>query len=417
MHEAALRGGPHEPPARSGCFLAGAGMIAMAALYTTPGRFPAAALFLVGLLLHGGRLHRSASFWRLFRPAVYGVLLLPLLIGLATSWNLRPVWLALFWLDVFVIAGAALWAHSTAVLLRLAHQEAIATLPADRLEAYADVLSRNGRPRPARDDLLVEAIQRLLAGGDAGAAERLLDRALFSRHAATVPRLTRLRSALAFLRGDLDNARDRARELLVIPSDLEEGRQFRAWAAYLELASGHPKRAAVLADAAVGPQALAGDAWFQHCRALHAWAVLEAGEAEAALELARFAFLNAEPGSPYRPTLRALLARCYLELGDLERAAAEVQPPMPPGEADSFALGQLCRVRAAQGRRAEALAAGTEALAAAGSLYARALALADRAAAGRALGDSAAAEADLQAAETLWPWLASDAAPDAEAQP
>src|SRR5690348_5703169 len=104
MQEHAIRGGPREARARPGCFIAGAGVVAVLALSATPGVYPAVALFLTGLaawvaerLRAGGGLSERAV--RLEEALAYGGIALPLLAGLPAAARaeppaLRAVWIA-----------------------------------------------------------------------------------------------------------------------------------------------------------------------------------------------------------------------------------------------------------------------------------------------------------------------------------
>jgi tetratricopeptide (TPR) repeat protein len=425
MHEAALRGGPYEAPVAPGCFLAGAGLIAVLALHTTPGIYPAASLVLAGL---AGPLFSRMGAWQpkvrateLARRSVYGLLLAPLALGIPSVLAVRPAGMVLFWLAVYLLSARTLWAYAGDLLLRVQHQDALRTLPATRLPEYARNLAFSGPRKHAREDLLLAAAERLAAEGKPDAALSVLECIGETGKTASSPqgkgsgavfrrRVRRLQSAIDFLGGDVEAGRKGIQELLAGPIDLEEGRQYRAWAAYLALAAGCPRSAAELADAAVGPQAIAGEAWFEHCRTLQAWALEQQGDDQAALQLARFVLANAGAASPYRGTLRALLSRVYLNLGEVEEAAKQSGEALQAGRShepgsDCFILGQRCRILGASGQRDEAVRVGETALAAARSPFAHALGHVDRGHACLLAGDPQSAAVEFRRALEVWPSL------------
>jgi hypothetical protein len=202
-------------------------------------------------------------------------------------------------------------------LLLLGGVPAVAMIPRPEVAVFwlcvygaaAFALIRAPRSQGSVADSALDEAERRVTAGDAEGALALLSRLRQSLSGADALRVERLRSACCFLQGDLEAARAIARRLLGGPVDLEEGRQFRAWAAYLELAAGCPEAAFDLAQAAFGPPALAGPAWIAHCGTLQAEALEQQGEHEAALGLARVIGEHSSGLEPYASTLRGLRLR------------------------------------------------------------------------------------------------------------
>jgi tetratricopeptide (TPR) repeat protein len=422
MHDAALRGGHRDPPARPGCFLAGAGLVAALGLHTTPGLYPCLSLVSIGLaalflpVLQCRRAAENAGTGPSFPsqdtlPAETLVLVAamgPLIPGILASLHARPLGIALFWLATDLCVAGILWVWAADLCSRRQHEDALLSLSGKELETYARALAPV-RQR-VRNEMLLLAAERLAEEGALEAARSTLGLRTGDTGPGFQRRARRLESTLAFLEGNVEEARAHAAALLAGPLDLEEGRQYRAWAAYLELACGAPRFAAELAGAAMGPHAVAGEGWFEHCRSLQAWALWEQGYPDSAAALARFVLLNASVGSSYRAFLHALLADAYCRLGEEEPAGAHAREAMAllPGEqsiGESFLYGWACRRRAAEGRQEEALALARRAAATARGPFAGALAVVDQGRAWLLLGDARAAERDLRHALELWPWL------------
>lgn len=403
MHEAALRGGTPEPEADPGCFLAGAGVITCLALRTTPALYPALALALGGTLLQlpalAARVPRPQLRGSWLLPFQVGVAL-PLLLGLPAAAAARPLWLVPFWLAVFTLSGWALLRYGARSLSHL------------RWRHSGSAGSAAAGEQGQRDPWVLHAASRRLAEDSTAELRELLRGVPASPRTPHGRQALRLESARAFLERDLATARRLAAELLETPFDLEEGRQFRAWAAYLELAAGCPRTAGQLAEAALGPHALAGEAWFEHCSTLQAWALAEQGFADEAQALTRFILTNTRPRSPYRNTLYALLSRTASSRNEAcavwDVKAPALRTPPPPrsvDERDSLAMGWRCRELARAGQSHEARETGARAASAAGSPYARALVHVDLGYAELELGQPEPALEQFARARAEWPWL------------
>jgi tetratricopeptide (TPR) repeat protein len=213
----------------------------------------------------------------------------------------------------------------------------------------------------------------------------------------------RQQSVTAFLASDLEEARKIAETALAGPIDLEEGRQLRAWLAYLELAAGRPVQAAALAEAAIGPQVMAGEEWLAYCRTLHAWALWEAGYAADAATEARFYYTNTPNAGPIRQSARALAL--YLQEAQSAEGTVEENPAPASSPCDAWDLGLRARRLARVEERGLAHETAQRAESAATTPFARARALLDHADVLLALGQPDKARSLLRESLELWPTL------------
>jgi tetratricopeptide (TPR) repeat protein len=408
VHEAAVLGGPPEPPARHGSLLAVFGAVAVAATRTTPGVYPAVAVLLVGLmsplaylLQRQGRDPAPAARW-LGRVGVA----VPLLLGLPRVWSQPPA-ATLLWIVVYGAAAFGLSRYAADQLVRLLAQEEIHRAPRERLAALTAGLRSQGPASGARGSLLLHAVGRHAAAMDLDAAREELEAlgALIT-DPSLARRRERLRSVVAFLGGDLEGARSIARSLLGQPADLEETRQYRAWAAYVEIAAGSPRAGTELAESALGPPAMAGLAWMEHCRALQAWALLERGLPELSLEVTRYVLNATTLGGSYRASLRALEAASALAAGDpaIARVLAESAAGMRADEPGFVAALTAPCLAGTAGPR-EALEVAERARTLARGPFAAALAAVSTGQVHLALGEPEEAARAFRQGLDLWPWL------------
>lgn len=411
MHRSALRGGPAEGWIQPGWLLAGGGIIAVLGLRPTPGLFPGLSLLLTGIAAILAPHLQRRGHGRISPAAVmYGAIAGPLVMGLPAALTAEPPIMRAVWFAVFAAAGAILGRHTGELLCRVEHLDRVRTLPPSELGVYAtEVLSGRGSEE-ARSAVVLEAAERLLEQGDTPGAGDLLDRIPVRATPHSRREGLRLRSALSLMDGDLEFARELAQGLLAEPLDLEEARQFRAWGAYVELAAGCPRTAAELAAAAVGPHAMAGASWVEHCGALQAWALTEQGYPEDARELVRFLLANLRPGSHGTPSLHAVTARIEFQLGEWERAGQALRLALEQkdlDEPDPFVLGVQCIVSGAAGEAAALVEAAERALAVTCGSFARALAHADAGWGWLNLREGKPAEEQFRKALDLWPTLPS----------
>lgn len=349
MHDFAVRGGPPEFPRSRGCFLLGGAAVGALALHRGPGIWPMISVALMGVML----LLPQDWLKRVGHRRLMALVLLPIL-GVFT---------------VLLQPKPELWGFQMFIIFPQFFVLFFASVRWSRLVGLLET--------PKVTHQTVEQ--------------------------------ARAQSVAGFESGRLEEARSLAQGALAGPIDLEEGRQLRAWLAYLELAAGRPAQAALLAEAAIGPQVMAGEEWLAYCRALHAWALWEQGLLEEAATEARFYYANTPHAGEIRQALTSLATFLDEELAARQGKQAESPDVFllrdPIDQEDSFRVGLRARRLAKIEERGLAQEAGQRAFCAANSPYARARALVDQGWVALDLGDPVEAREKLHEALELWPTL------------
>jgi hypothetical protein len=321
MHRVLLRYETQEIRAFTGCFLTGAAAVALLACRTSPAAYPILAFLLGTLVLDPPKLllrvgARIAPGDRRCRLAAVA---LPLAYG-AFQMLRRPLGHeTVVWLLVFAAAGLGTTKLLAALDIVRQNLDEARKVSGSELARWIAASPE----RSAGGSVSLLAFERLILEGEPSEFGPLLDGKGMSCLTRFFPRRAlRLRALAAFMQSDLTAARQRVVELLAAPIDLEEGRQHRAFAAYLALADGAPWEALVFARAAVGPPSLAGEGWTIHSTLLQAWCLLETDAADqAAATLGPIESMVPRAG-PLRLGYLALAAWCAVENNEPATALA-----------------------------------------------------------------------------------------------